>query len=105
MRIAFLNVDAAMEALPRITEIMAQELKWDKKEQKRQMDAAAEFLKTEMGLRANREIKKASMSDLSKDEVGKYTNKFNALDKDRKGYIGINDLRRSVKVRIIFTSF
>lgn len=34
LRIAFLNTHAAEEALPRIVELMAQELHWDKKEQK-----------------------------------------------------------------------
>ena len=33
-RLAFLNVPAAEEALPRIIEIMAQELKWNKAKQK-----------------------------------------------------------------------
>ena len=33
-RLAFLNVHAAEEALPRIVEIMAKELKWDKQRQK-----------------------------------------------------------------------
>ena len=32
-RMSFLNVLAADEALPRIVEIMAEELKWDKKKQ------------------------------------------------------------------------
>ena len=33
-RLAFLNVPATEEALPRIIEIMAQELKWNKAKQK-----------------------------------------------------------------------
>lgn len=34
MRLAFLNTYAAEEALPKIIDIMAKELKWDSKEQK-----------------------------------------------------------------------
>ena len=34
LRIAFLNVQAAEESLPRIVDIMAEELNWDKKEKK-----------------------------------------------------------------------
>jgi hypothetical protein len=33
LRLAFLNVQAAQEALPMIIEIMAEELKWSKEEQ------------------------------------------------------------------------
>lgn len=32
IRLAFLNVEAAQEALPRVIDIMAEELQWDKKE-------------------------------------------------------------------------
>lgn len=32
LRLAFLNVQAAQEALPKVIEIMAEELKWDEKE-------------------------------------------------------------------------
>lgn len=34
LRLAFLNAQAAKEALPNIIEIMAEELKWDKREKK-----------------------------------------------------------------------
>ena len=57
LRLAFLNVNAAEEALPRIIEIMADELKWSKAEQKRQMELAMDFLKYEMGKDANRAVK------------------------------------------------
>ncbi|KAF8977616.1 mitochondrial glycerol-3-phosphate dehydrogenase [Entomortierella lignicola] len=49
LRLAFLNVHAAAEALPRIVEIMADELKWDKKRQELETENAKEFLTT-MGL-------------------------------------------------------
>lgn len=48
-RLAFLNAEAAYQALPRVVEIMAEELKWDKARQKKELDNAARFLVT-MGL-------------------------------------------------------
>lgn len=50
LRISFLNVTAAEEALEKIVSIMAEELKWTKAEQKRQMDEALRFMELEMGL-------------------------------------------------------
>ncbi|KAI9271729.1 FAD dependent oxidoreductase-domain-containing protein [Phascolomyces articulosus] len=48
-RLAFLNAEAALQALPRVVEIMAEELKWDKKRQEQEKENAAKFLVT-MGL-------------------------------------------------------
>lgn len=52
-RLAFLNAEAAYQALPRVVEIMAEELKWDKARQKKELDNAARFLVT-MGLHESR---------------------------------------------------
>ncbi|KAI7886252.1 DAO-domain-containing protein [Lichtheimia hyalospora FSU 10163] len=52
-RLAFLNAEAAYQALPRVVEIMAEELKWDKERQKKELDNAARFLVT-MGLHESR---------------------------------------------------
>ncbi|KAI8073382.1 FAD dependent oxidoreductase-domain-containing protein [Gongronella butleri] len=52
-RLAFLNAEAALQALPRVIEIMSDELKWDKARQKQEFDSAASFLVT-MGLAADR---------------------------------------------------
>ncbi|OZJ04545.1 hypothetical protein BZG36_02714 [Bifiguratus adelaidae] len=43
-RLAFLNAQAALESLPRVIEIMAEELKWDKKRQQSEFEKATEFL-------------------------------------------------------------
>jgi len=50
LRISFLNVTAAEEALENIVKIMAEELNWSKQEQSRQMKEAVLFLEGEMGL-------------------------------------------------------
>ncbi|KAF9994024.1 mitochondrial glycerol-3-phosphate dehydrogenase [Entomortierella chlamydospora] len=49
LRLAFLNVHAAAEALPRVIEIMADELNWDQERQDKETEKAKEFLTT-MGL-------------------------------------------------------
>ncbi|KAG6829357.1 hypothetical protein H0H92_004723 [Tricholoma furcatifolium] len=48
-RLAFLNVQAALEALPRVVDIMADELNWSYAERKKQIADAVEFFGT-MGL-------------------------------------------------------
>ncbi|CEP16374.1 hypothetical protein [Parasitella parasitica] len=48
-RLAFLNAEAALRALPRVIEIMAEELKWDAPRQKQEYKDAVVFLTT-MGL-------------------------------------------------------
>jgi glycerol-3-phosphate dehydrogenase len=45
-RLAFLDTDAALRALPRIIEILATEHKWDKSRQKLEVQNAKEFLET-----------------------------------------------------------
>lgn len=97
LRLAFLNVQAAEEALPSIIEIMAEELKWSKNEQKVQHEQAIEFLKTDMGQDVNKASKEDLDINLSKEEVRTYVSRFQSLDVDKKGYISVNDLRRSFK--------
>jgi glycerol-3-phosphate dehydrogenase len=48
-RISFLNVQATLETLPRVIEIMGEELGWDKGRREWEFDNAQEFLKS-MGL-------------------------------------------------------
>ncbi|RYO86503.1 hypothetical protein DL766_003052 [Monosporascus sp. MC13-8B] len=48
-RLAFLNAQAALECLPRIIDIMSEELKWDKKRQDREWKDTVSFLQS-MGL-------------------------------------------------------
>jgi len=97
LRISFLNVQAADEALPRIVEIMAEELHWSKAEQKAQMDKAQVFLKTEMGMEVNKASVEEAPVNLSQAEIRDYVKRFEVMDTDHKGYISINDLRKSFK--------
>ncbi|KAL1513288.1 hypothetical protein ABEB36_002713 [Hypothenemus hampei] len=97
VRLAFLNVQAAQEALPDIINIMAEELGWSEDEKKKQTKLATEFLQTEMGQNVNRASRDKIPINLSKDEIQLYIKRFQIIDKDRKGYVSINDIRRSLK--------
>jgi len=97
LRIAFLNAKAAEETLPRIIDIMAEELNWSKAEKAKQMEEAVYFLKTQMGQDANRAAKESIPITLTKSEVAEYVRRFNNLDKERKGYLTVNDIRTILK--------
>ncbi|XP_011159595.2 glycerol-3-phosphate dehydrogenase, mitochondrial isoform X2 [Solenopsis invicta] len=98
LRLAFLNVQAAQEALPGIIDIMAEELHWSAEEKKKQQREASEFLAHEMGQMVNRASRDKIPINLSKDEVQLYIKRFRIIDKDKKGYVSINDIRRGLKV-------
>lgn len=97
LRLAFLNVQAAQEALPVVIDIMAEELKWSEKEKKIQLEKAIEFLAQEMGQGVNRASREKLAINLSKDEMQLYIKRFQMIDKEHKGYVSINDIRRSMK--------
>eukprot|EP00320_Phaeocystis_rex_P013778 CAMPEP_0119065130 /NCGR_PEP_ID=MMETSP1178-20130426/8031_1 /TAXON_ID=33656 /ORGANISM="unid sp, Strain CCMP2000" /LENGTH=65 /DNA_ID=CAMNT_0007046623 /DNA_START=21 /DNA_END=214 /DNA_ORIENTATION=+ len=44
MRLAYLNSEAAKQAIPRVAELMAPHLKWSKKEKARQVKMAEDYL-------------------------------------------------------------
>jgi len=100
LRLAFLNVQAAQEALPGIIDIMAEELHWSAEEKKKQHREASEFLAHEMGQMVNRASRDKIPINLTKDEIQLYIKRFRIIDKDKKGYVSINDIRRGLKVRI-----
>ncbi|XP_017771343.1 PREDICTED: glycerol-3-phosphate dehydrogenase, mitochondrial isoform X1 [Nicrophorus vespilloides] len=98
LRLAFLNVQAAQEALPDIINVMAEELNWSEEEKKKQHKDATEFLQYEMGQNVNRASRDKIPINLSKDEIQTYIKRFQIIDTDRKGYVSINDIRRSLKL-------
>ncbi len=81
---------------------MAEELKWSDTEQKRQYTEAVKFLKEEMGQQVNRQSRDKIPINLSREEISNYIKRFQALDKEKKGYISINDIRRGLKVHYCF---
>lgn len=53
-----------------------------------------------MGHNVNRASKDRIPINLSKEEIQLYIKRFQIIDKDRKGYVSINDIRRSLKVSV-----
>lgn len=51
-----------------------------------------------MGQMVNRASKERIPIKLSKDEIQTYVKRFQLIDKDKKGYVSINDIRRALKV-------
>nr|XP_022325745.1 glycerol-3-phosphate dehydrogenase, mitochondrial-like isoform X2 [Crassostrea virginica] len=95
-RLAFCNANAADEALPRVIEIMAEELKWNKSRQQEELTSARAFLRREMGLGLGSGTSNIPIN-FTKDEINMYVKRFKSLDRDNKGYISVNDLRRYFK--------
>lgn len=92
-RIAFVNVHASFEALPRIVELMAEELKWDKKRKQVEYDRAVTYLKQEMGLELGMEAKRNIPLNFTSDEVNEHVRTFRVIDSKNKGFVTFNDLR------------
>ncbi|XP_062563725.1 glycerol-3-phosphate dehydrogenase, mitochondrial isoform X2 [Armigeres subalbatus] len=97
LRLSFLNVQAASEALPLIADIMGDELKWSKEEKEKQIKDCQHFLQTQMGQQINRQLKEKIPVNLSSEEVNLYKKRFDTIDKDKKGYVSIPDIKRALR--------
>ncbi|KAJ3350487.1 mitochondrial glycerol-3-phosphate dehydrogenase [Entophlyctis luteolus] len=101
MRLAMLNAQAAKDALPRVIEIMAQELSWSKDRQKQEFEGAIEFLKC-MGLQYLSTSANLGVEDKTyytrnhfvPEELERYQREFHKLDYDRDGRIRLRDLSK-----------
>lgn len=102
MRLAFLNVQAAQEALPVVVDLMAEELKWSEEEKEKQLEQANDFLAFEMGNIVSREPSEDFPTNLTKEEILNHIKRFKHLDKDRKGFVSIADIKRALEVRVQF---
>ena len=96
LRLAFLNNVVAEQALPRVVDIMAEELGWSAAEKKRQHDEAVTFLRTEMGQMVNQESRLQVPISLTVREVQEFTRRFQELDREKKGFISVKDLRQDL---------
>ncbi|PAV85190.1 hypothetical protein WR25_16251 [Diploscapter pachys] len=94
MRLAFLNTYAAQEVLPEVVRIMGEELNWSSSEQRVQLERARHFIDEEMGMLAKQNAASNVSINLTKEEMQQAKDRFNKLDKDKKGHITVNDLRR-----------
>ncbi|KFV17303.1 hypothetical protein N340_00947 [Tauraco erythrolophus] len=98
-RLAFLNVQAAEEALPRIVDIMGKELNWSEQKKKEELEAAKRFLYYEMGYK----VKSDQLTDSSEISLVPSDIESHMFDKDKKGFITILDVQRvleSISVQI-----
>ena len=66
---------------------------------------ATEFLQNEMGQTVNRASRDKIPINLTKEEIQLYIKRFNIIDKDHKGYVSINDIRRGLKVSFIISVY
>lgn len=94
MRLAFLNTYAAHEVLPDVVRVMGQELGWSSAEQRAQLEKARTFIDMEMGQNAKQTAVSNVALNLTKEEMQRAKERFQQLDKDRKGHITVNDLRK-----------
>lgn len=81
-RLAFLNKDAALSALPLVAEIMADELSWSDEVKSDQMLAAEMYIDTYAGRvpkRAGSQLREVTFKDLS--------DIFSVIDTDNSGFI------------------
>ncbi|KAI1715960.1 FAD dependent oxidoreductase domain-containing protein [Ditylenchus destructor] len=94
LRVAFLNTYAAHEVLEKVVDIMGKELNWSSSERRSQLDTARKFIDIEMGQEARAQSVSEIPLNLTKEEMQAAKERFNQLDKDRKGHITVNDIRR-----------
>ncbi|EDO34335.1 predicted protein [Nematostella vectensis] len=91
-RLAFLNVEAALEAIPRIVDIMGKELNWDKQRKEIEMKEARRFLGA-MGLDVHTNVRRVDVN-FSPQEVEYYKKVFSWFDTQGRGFITVHDLRK-----------
>uniref|UniRef100_A0A1B0GC41 glycerol-3-phosphate dehydrogenase n=1 Tax=Glossina morsitans morsitans TaxID=37546 RepID=A0A1B0GC41_GLOMM len=85
LRFSFLNVQATQETLPKICDIMAEELNWYNEEKKKQMKKAKQYLALELGEASQRNrAKHKTYMNLNEEEQEVYTKHLERLDKGEK---------------------
>ena len=58
-----------------------------------------------MGQQVNRQSRDKMNINLSREEIATYIKRFQVLDKEKKGYISVNDIRRGLKVQFFIYKF
>lgn len=92
-RLAFLNKDAALEAIPVIADIMANELGWTAETKKQQIDAAEKYANSYGG--------RISNDSEDKLKAGIYKNVqdvFDAIDSNENGFLEKNELEEVARI-------
>lgn len=94
-RLAFLNVQAAEEALPKIVDIMGRELNWSELRKQEELETATRFLYYEMGYKSRTEqLTDSTEISLLPPDIDRYKKRFHMFDEDEKGFITIVDVQR-----------
>ncbi|PAA68923.1 hypothetical protein BOX15_Mlig032855g1, partial [Macrostomum lignano] len=96
-RLAFANVHAAVEALPRVVQIMGEELGWSETKRQEELAHCKGFLRFEMGYNLKLQERLQHPINLSSEEIADLMSKFRKMDADNKGFITLNDLERYFK--------
>jgi len=92
-RLAFLNKKAAVAAIPRVADLMAQEHNWDKKTKMEKMKAARLYVESyggAMRLKADSLLREAAVESPEK--------LFAALDRDLNGYIDVHEVAEAASI-------
>ncbi|KAI6660919.1 Glycerol-3-phosphate dehydrogenase, mitochondrial-like [Oopsacas minuta] len=93
LSLAFLNVQAAEVAVPRIAEIMGERLGWSWSEREAQVSEAIEYLDS-MGNKVRHEIRSSFPEKFNDEELVNLKKKFLEFDKDHDGQISVLDMRK-----------
>jgi glycerol-3-phosphate dehydrogenase len=88
-RLAFLNAQATLEALPGVIDIMAQELGWDKARMEREWKDSLQFLES-MGLPKGKIG--LSRKDVERGKVGQYPGELFASDCENTRGVWVDDM-------------
>ena len=92
-RLAFLNRDAALAAIPHVAEIMAKELGWSKEVKAKQMQAARVYVESYAGRIPDKHG--AKLRDATYRDVQDI---FNAIDRDGNGYLDRQEIGEVAEV-------
>ncbi|KAL3809231.1 hypothetical protein ACHAXA_005279 [Cyclostephanos tholiformis] len=87
-RLAFLNSEAALEALPRVADIMAEELGWSRKVKRVQIEAARAYLESYGG-----RVPVEDDLTVRLPTLGDAKDIFREMDRDRSGRISIKEIK------------
>lgn len=91
-RLAFLSCQAAMDALPRVLELMGQELGWDEARTKVEREQAVNFLKS-MGL----DDLSRARAQYDEDELQRYKKMFGDIDPAECGRVPESELLNTLR--------
>lgn len=94
-RLAFLNAQAAADAIPKIADIMAKELKWSKAKKEAEIADANKFLEA-MGLEVLDNVRRVEVN-FKEAEVKEYEKIFQKANKSKQGCVTSVDLRNMLK--------